>query len=91
MSQKNFSTFDEILKNKDNMNRLMERQPCSEDYEIILETRIKQIGRKFTGLRALEDQKYAISETRDPPGYLHCKNSKTEVREAYPMLCLSLI
>ena len=32
-----------------------------------------QIGRKFTELRALEDQKYAIAETRDPPDYWYCK------------------
>ena len=32
-----------------------------------------QIGRKFTELRALEGQKYAIAETRDPPDYLYCK------------------
>ena len=32
-----------------------------------------QIGGKFTELRALEDQKYAKAETRDPPDYLYCK------------------
>ena len=49
------------------MNKLMERQLCSYDYEIILETKIVQIGGIFTELRALEDQKYAIAETRGPP------------------------
>ena len=31
-----------------------------------------QIGCKFTELRALEDKKYAIAETRDPPDYWYC-------------------
>ena len=35
-----------------------------------------QLGLKFTELRALEDQKYAIAETRDPPDYLYCKKLK---------------
>ena len=35
-----------------------------------------QIGLKFTELRALEDQKYAIAETRDPQDYWYCKKLK---------------
>ena len=31
------------------------------------------IGCKFTELQALEDQKRAIAETRDPPNYSYCK------------------
>ena len=52
-----------------------------------------QIGLKFTELRALEDQKYAIAETRDPPPQITgiAKSSKTKVTEAYPMSYLSLI
>ena len=29
-----------------------------------------QIGSKFTELRGLEDERYAIAETRDPPDLL---------------------
>ena len=32
-----------------------------------------QIGLKFTELRALEDKKYPIAETRDPPDYWYRK------------------
>ena len=34
--------------------------------KIILETRIFQIGKKFTGLRPLKDKKYATAEAREP-------------------------
>ena len=40
---------------------------------MILETKIVQIGLKFTELRALEGQKYAIAETKDPLDYWYCK------------------
>ena len=39
-----FLTFDEILKNNDEMSWLMERSPCPKDFQIILMARTLQIG-----------------------------------------------
>ena len=59
------------------MNALMERW----QFEIILEIRTLQIGRKLTELRAFADQKYATVEIRYPLISWYAKSFTIEATE----------
>ena len=58
------------------MNWLMGRNHVPKDFEIILEARILQIGRRFIELRAFKDTTYATAETRDPRVKVTCNAEK---------------